>query len=199
MGELFEAAASLQTLLLVLGIFGFAPGFILRILVHLYPRASTRRRELIAELYCVRRIERPLWVAEQVEVALFEGLQERVRARKVRKARTKRDKKATHRRSVRPAHFLVPGVIGMLSAPVAAGQVGQLPGSLAQVIAILIAAIGILAFSGLMTVIYGGLTFANSGGDQKVTQSARVKLTFGILILTISLYVLLVLFILLVL
>ena len=33
------------------------------------------RIELVAELYAVPRIQRPLWVAEQLETALFEGLE----------------------------------------------------------------------------------------------------------------------------
>ena len=36
--------------------------------------------ELIAELYAVPRVGRPFWVAQQLEVALFEGLGHRVSA-----------------------------------------------------------------------------------------------------------------------
>ena len=80
MAELLEAVVSWPTLLLVLLVFGFAPGFCLRLIVLVYPRSDPRRAELIAELYAVPRIERPLWVAEQLEVALFEGLGQRVSA-----------------------------------------------------------------------------------------------------------------------
>jgi hypothetical protein len=45
-----------------------------------YPRDDPRRAELIAELYAVPRIQRPLWVAEQLETALFEGLKLRISA-----------------------------------------------------------------------------------------------------------------------
>jgi hypothetical protein len=62
------------TLGLLLLVFGFAPGAVLRLIVLMYPPDHPRRRELIAELYVVPRIERPFWVAEQVETALFEGL-----------------------------------------------------------------------------------------------------------------------------
>lgn len=77
MAELLTTVVSLPTLLLVFVVFGFAPGFCLRLIVLAYPRSDPRRTELIAELYVVPRIERPLWVAEQLEVALFEGLRRR--------------------------------------------------------------------------------------------------------------------------
>jgi hypothetical protein len=80
MAELLKAVASWQSLLLVLVVFGFAPGFCLRLIVLAYPRSNPRRKELIAELYVRSRIERPLWVAEQLETALFEGLGGRVSA-----------------------------------------------------------------------------------------------------------------------
>lgn len=80
MAELLEVAASWPSLLLVLLVFGFAPGFCLRLIVLMYPRSNPRRAELIAELYAVPRIQRPLWVAEKLEVALFEGLAHRVSA-----------------------------------------------------------------------------------------------------------------------
>jgi hypothetical protein len=77
MAELLEAVASWPSLVLVIVMFGFAPGFCLRLIVLAYPRSDPRRAELIAELYAVPRIQRPLWVAEQLEVALFEGLAHR--------------------------------------------------------------------------------------------------------------------------
>ena len=80
MAELLEALASWSSLVLVVVVFGFAPGFCLRLIVLAYPRGDPRRAELIAELYAVPRIQRPLWVAEQLEVALFEGLPHRVSA-----------------------------------------------------------------------------------------------------------------------
>ncbi|MGH3936558.1 MAG: hypothetical protein ACRDS1_16530 [Pseudonocardiaceae bacterium] len=80
MAELLEAVASWPSLGLIVVVFGFAPGFCLRLIVFVYPRSDPRRAELIAELYAVPRIQRPLWVAEQLEVALFEGLGHRVSA-----------------------------------------------------------------------------------------------------------------------
>jgi hypothetical protein len=80
MTELLKAVASWPSLLLVVVVFGFAPGFCLRLIVLAYPRGDPRRDELIAELYAVPRVQRPLWVAEQLEVALFEGLGHRVAA-----------------------------------------------------------------------------------------------------------------------
>jgi hypothetical protein len=78
MAALLETVAYWPNLLLVIFVFGFAPGFCLRLIVLAYPRDDPRRRELIAELYAVPRIWRPLWVAQQLEVALFEGLGHRV-------------------------------------------------------------------------------------------------------------------------
>ena len=78
--ELLEAVAYWPNLALVIVVFGFAPGFVLRLIVLAYPRSDPRRDELIAELYAVPRIQRPLWVAQQLEVALFEGLGHRVSA-----------------------------------------------------------------------------------------------------------------------
>jgi hypothetical protein len=80
MTRLLECSTSWQTLILVLVAFGFVPGFCLRLIVLVYPRGDPRRAELIAELYTVPRIQRPLWVAEQLEVALFEGLPHRISA-----------------------------------------------------------------------------------------------------------------------
>ena len=55
-------------------------GFFLRLIVLAYPRSNARRAELVAELYVVPRVRRPLWVVEQLEIALFEGLQHRISA-----------------------------------------------------------------------------------------------------------------------
>lgn len=78
MAGLLETVASWRSLLLVIVVFGFAPGFFLRLIVLAYPRDDPRRDELIAELYAVPRIQRPLWVAQQLEVALFEGFGHRI-------------------------------------------------------------------------------------------------------------------------
>jgi hypothetical protein len=80
MAELLKAVVSWPSLLLIVVVFGFAPGFCLRLIVLSYPRSGPRRHELIDELYAVPRIQRPRWVAEQLEVALFEGLGHRLSA-----------------------------------------------------------------------------------------------------------------------
>jgi hypothetical protein len=54
------------------------PGFFLRLIVLAYERDNPRHDELIAELYLVPRIERPFWVLQQLETALFEGLWPRI-------------------------------------------------------------------------------------------------------------------------
>jgi hypothetical protein len=67
-------------------VFGFAPGAVLRLLLLIYPRGNPRRKELIGELYAVPRVERPFWVAEQFEIAIFEGLRDRFAAWRLRRA-----------------------------------------------------------------------------------------------------------------
>lgn len=78
MSELLDAVLSWPTFVAVLVVFGFAPGAALRLIVLAFRREDPRRQELIAELYAVPRVHRPIWVAEQLEVALFEGLGERL-------------------------------------------------------------------------------------------------------------------------
>jgi hypothetical protein len=72
--ELLDAITSWPLLLFALLIFGFAPGALLRLIVLAFPRDDDRRAELRAELSAVPRVERPFWVIEQLEVALFDGL-----------------------------------------------------------------------------------------------------------------------------
>ncbi len=62
----------------VLVLFGLAPGFALRVIVLAYHREDPIRDELIAELYAVPWFERPLWVAQQLETAICEGLRDRI-------------------------------------------------------------------------------------------------------------------------
>lgn len=77
MAELLRAVVSWPTLLVVVLSFGFVPGFVLRLLVMIYPRDDPRRRELVSQLYVLRRLERPFFVAEQLETVLFEGVPHR--------------------------------------------------------------------------------------------------------------------------
>jgi Uncharacterized protein conserved in bacteria (DUF2314) len=76
--EFLDAIVSWETFLISLLVFGFAPGAVLRLLVLAFHRDDPRRREMLAELYRVPRLERPYWVFEQLEVALFEGVWERL-------------------------------------------------------------------------------------------------------------------------
>jgi hypothetical protein len=69
---------SCPMLALALLVFGFAPGLLLRLIVLAFPKDDARRAELRGELYNVPRFERPFWVAEQMEIALFEGLRDRI-------------------------------------------------------------------------------------------------------------------------
>ena len=75
--DLLEAAASPWNLLWLVGIFGIAPGFCLRIMVRVYPPKDPRRDELVAQLYTLGRIERLLFVGEQLETVFFEGFSAR--------------------------------------------------------------------------------------------------------------------------
>jgi hypothetical protein len=82
-------AASWQTLPTVLVVFGFAPGLVLRLLVRIYPKSDPRRTELVAELYAMGWIERPLFVIQQMETVLFEGVPHRFKTlRERRRARS---------------------------------------------------------------------------------------------------------------
>jgi hypothetical protein len=75
---MLNAIVSWPALLVALLVFGFAPGVFLRVIVLAFRRDDPRRHELLAELHAVPRIERPFWVCEQLEVALFEGVGERL-------------------------------------------------------------------------------------------------------------------------
>ena len=61
--ELLDRLVALPTLLVAIIVYGFAPGFLLRLIVLAYERDDPRRAELIAELYDVPRLKRPFWVA----------------------------------------------------------------------------------------------------------------------------------------
>jgi hypothetical protein len=98
MTELLEALASPWNFLWAVIVFGFAPGFCLRLIVLAYPSDDPRRRELIAELYAVPRSKQPLWVAQQLEVALFEGLANRVSAAIRRRTARRRARPKTKKR-----------------------------------------------------------------------------------------------------
>jgi hypothetical protein len=78
--DLLDAIVSWRTFLIALLVFGFAPGILLRVIILAFRRDDPRRSELLAELYAVPRLERPFWVVEQLEVALFEGIRERLAA-----------------------------------------------------------------------------------------------------------------------
>jgi PLD-like domain len=90
MDSLITQVIAWPTLLLSLLMFGFAPGAVLRMIVLAFRRDDPRRTELLAELPHVPRIERPFWVCEQLEVALFEGLAGRVAALITRKRHSRR-------------------------------------------------------------------------------------------------------------
>ncbi len=66
--------------LVLVAALGIAPGLVLRLVVCLYPKDHSRRRELLGELYAVEYRNRPLFVGQHCELALFEGIPARWRA-----------------------------------------------------------------------------------------------------------------------
>lgn len=62
------------------------PGFLLRCLIKAYPHGDPRRVELLAELRVIPLIERPIWVLEQVETVLLDGLPSRIQRRRQRQS-----------------------------------------------------------------------------------------------------------------
>lgn len=85
MSEALAAVASLQALLFACTLFGFCPRLLVRVASHAFPCTDPRRSEMVGELRHVPRLERPLWVFEQFEIALFEGLPARVRQARARR------------------------------------------------------------------------------------------------------------------
>lgn len=77
--ELLTTKIGLRSLILVLLVFGFAPGLFIRMLVHFWPKGHPRRSELRAELHAIEYWKRPLWVVEQLETSLCDGLATRIR------------------------------------------------------------------------------------------------------------------------
>jgi transcriptional regulator with XRE-family HTH domain len=75
------------TLFVMAAVFGLFPGVALRLIVLLYPKDDPRRRELVAELYVLSRMQRVEWVFQQLETALFEGLSSRLAQRRERRSR----------------------------------------------------------------------------------------------------------------
>ncbi|MCA1702817.1 MAG: hypothetical protein LC808_05920 [Actinobacteria bacterium] len=72
-----------KALAAVSGVFGFAPRAVLRIVVLAWPSDHPRRQELLGELGAIDYWKRPIWLAEQLETAIFDGLHQRVRRRRV--------------------------------------------------------------------------------------------------------------------
>lgn len=79
MREAFDLLGAPWTYLVVgLLVYGFFPRLALRLIVLAF-HSRVRRREVLADLDAVDYLKRPLFVFEQLEVALVEGLGERVR------------------------------------------------------------------------------------------------------------------------
>ncbi|MGW4719400.1 hypothetical protein [Nocardia sp. NPDC004260] len=86
--EMVELLASPQALVglgVAVLVFGFFPGFILRQVVRMYPKGHPRRAELIAQLYTIDYLVRPVFVAAQLETSLHEGLGLRLTNRRARR------------------------------------------------------------------------------------------------------------------
>jgi DNA-binding transcriptional MerR regulator len=75
---------ALWPLLLGLVLFGLLPGASLRLIVRIYPKGHPRRRELVAELYTIDYQKQLFFVAQNLELALSEGLPARWKSRRGR-------------------------------------------------------------------------------------------------------------------
>ncbi|GAB3444264.1 hypothetical protein [Actinophytocola sediminis] len=102
LNELVDAVASagiqVPVAALIFGLtFGLAPGLLLRVIVLLYPKGDPRRTELFAELYDDEGkrayLERVVWVFEQLELALREGLRLRVALTRTARRRRRADRR----------------------------------------------------------------------------------------------------------
>jgi hypothetical protein len=78
MTGMLAAVGAWPLLVVVVLVYGFFPGVFARLISLCFHREDPRRKELINEVYYVPRWERPMWVAEQFERAISEGLWERV-------------------------------------------------------------------------------------------------------------------------
>lgn len=76
--SILDAVVSWRGTLGVVLMFGFAPRAVLRVIVCAYRKDDPRRSELLSEINAVPVHRRPIWVAEQLELALFEGVRYRI-------------------------------------------------------------------------------------------------------------------------
>ncbi len=81
---LFTADLAVRTLVVALVLFGFVPGLALRCVSRAWPKGHSRRAELRGEMLSIDYIKRPLWVCEQLETALLDGLPARWNERRDR-------------------------------------------------------------------------------------------------------------------
>lgn len=86
MSEILAILLSPRALAVGLLLLLFAPGLLLQCLIKVYPYDDPRRVELLAELRAIPLTERPIWVLEQVETALLDGLPSRVRQLRQRRS-----------------------------------------------------------------------------------------------------------------
>jgi hypothetical protein len=110
LADLIGVGPGLSLLGAVLLIYGVLPGTTLRAILLLYPKDDPRRRELLAEMYSIpKRRERLLWVAEQLETAVFEGMFPRM-GRWTRRRITRRTHlhSGTERHRQHPTTFEIP-------------------------------------------------------------------------------------------
>jgi hypothetical protein len=88
--DLLESLEAWPLLIVAVAVYGFFPGVVLRFILLAFRRSDPRRAEILAELRAVPRWDRPFWVFEQAEVALFEGLLERIKSRRTASRRRPR-------------------------------------------------------------------------------------------------------------
>jgi hypothetical protein len=164
MSAMVEALTSWHLFVFVLLVFGVLPGFVLRALAAIFPRGDARRAEMLGEFRAVPSVGRPLWVAQQVEVAAFEGLPARLHALKLARARQtaakRRAGKGRHRAPERPRVVLLPGILlaascaafaGLASTKPAAGASGRdVGGNLSLVVPTVLATLLVLIVGALV-------------------------------------------------
>jgi uncharacterized membrane protein len=154
MAELFEAVASWHSLLLVFVVFGFAPGFLLRLIVKIYPKNEPRRRELVAELYSLGRLERVLFVGEQLETVLFEGMPARARALRQRVRRTRKSRPPRTSTTLRNLPGMLVGAV-LIFSPFITGELvsDQTDRTIIQIVGYVLLSAVLLVLLGLVTLL----------------------------------------------
>jgi hypothetical protein len=104
-GVLLLASAAVGAALLLT--VALMPDKVLRVLLQIYPKGHPRRVELEAEFFAMRRREQVAWLAELVEVVLFDGIPARMHARTQVVPRTRKGSRTTQHISATCAMVII--------------------------------------------------------------------------------------------